>query len=279
MEESVALAQRHAARRSSRTSRTRYTDVTDLGVKRGPVLRPGRGVHAVRPGGDVLPDAIRWRGGGWRATAYRAAVAEGLYAGIAALSSPTTPPSRGRCEPGHASAGALPRPRRLWSSPMILAGTPPFAPLDSGRHAAAARRATSSERRGGGARVRGARAGGAPRPARRGRGRARGGRGLHRRHRPAAAASSSRDVDGTSSSRYAAHQPALHRGRRSGGYGRGELNPRSDIDLLFLYPWKVNPYVETVAEVVPLRALGRRARRRPRACATCASAPGSPPAT
>jgi [protein-PII] uridylyltransferase len=35
-----------------------------------------------------------------------------------------------------------------------------------------------------------------------------------------------------------------------GGYGRGELNPCSDIDLLFLYPWKVNPYVETLAEVL-----------------------------
>ncbi len=35
-----------------------------------------------------------------------------------------------------------------------------------------------------------------------------------------------------------------------GGYGRGELNMQSDIDLLFLYPWKVNPYAETVAEIV-----------------------------
>jgi len=35
-----------------------------------------------------------------------------------------------------------------------------------------------------------------------------------------------------------------------GGYGRGELNPHSDIDLLFLHDWKPGPYLEIIAEII-----------------------------
>lgn len=37
-----------------------------------------------------------------------------------------------------------------------------------------------------------------------------------------------------------------------GGYGRGELNPCSDIDLLFIYPKRADAFVETVNEKVLL---------------------------
>ena len=35
-----------------------------------------------------------------------------------------------------------------------------------------------------------------------------------------------------------------------GGYGRGELNPHSDIDLLFLHDYKPGPYVEVMTEII-----------------------------
>jgi [protein-PII] uridylyltransferase len=35
-----------------------------------------------------------------------------------------------------------------------------------------------------------------------------------------------------------------------GGYGRGELNPQSDVDLLFLHDYKRGPYAEIVTEII-----------------------------
>lgn len=36
----------------------------------------------------------------------------------------------------------------------------------------------------------------------------------------------------------------------AGGYGRRQLQPGSDVDLLFLHPWKMTPFLESVAESI-----------------------------
>lgn len=57
-----------------------------------------------------------------------------------------------------------------------------------------------------------------------------------------------------------------------GGYGRGELNPYSDIDLLFLYGWRAGASVESVAERIlyPLWDAGLTVGHAARTVAECA---------
>lgn len=57
-----------------------------------------------------------------------------------------------------------------------------------------------------------------------------------------------------------------------GGYGRGELNPYSDIDLLFLYGWRAGASVEPVAERIlyPLWDAGLTVGHAARTVAECA---------
>lgn len=78
---------------------------------------------------------------------------------------------------------------------------------------------------------------------------------------------------------YFAHYPRLrHRCAvvAQGGYGRRELSPGSDIDLVFLYSWKATPFVETVAEKIlytlwDTGLVVGHALRNPRACVRLAA--------
>ncbi len=73
-----------------------------------------------------------------------------------------------------------------------------------------------------------------------------------------------------------ADRGAASRGRfgvaAQGGYGRGELNPYSDIDILFLYGWRAAASVEPVAERIlyPLWDAGLTVGHATRTVAECA---------
>ena len=56
-----------------------------------------------------------------------------------------------------------------------------------------------------------------------------------------------------------------------GGYGRGELAPHSDVDLLFLLPYKLTPYCEQVVEYLlyPLWDLGLKVGHATRSVDEC----------
>ena len=57
-----------------------------------------------------------------------------------------------------------------------------------------------------------------------------------------------------------------------GGYGRNELNPYSDIDILFLYGWRAGPYVKFVTERIlyPLWDAGLAVGHATRTVSECA---------